>query len=204
VARFEAERQALAIMDHPSIARLFDAGAQDHCQDHLGNSRETIDLLGKAIAGLTRKPGPDHPDTLEIRGLLAAAYQAAGRTKEALAIFEELLKLSTSKLGSNDPDTLAIRAKLAAIYDAVRQLDKSEPLFRDALEHAKKNFGPKDFRTSTAMASLGMSFLEQNKSAEAEPLLRECLAKGSSRLASQARTQHTRAPIGCVRSLRAL
>ena len=27
VARFEAERQALAVMDHPAIARVFDAGA---------------------------------------------------------------------------------------------------------------------------------------------------------------------------------
>ena len=29
IARFEAERQALAMMDHPSIARVFDAGATD-------------------------------------------------------------------------------------------------------------------------------------------------------------------------------
>ena len=29
VARFEAERQALAIMDHPCIARIFDAGSTD-------------------------------------------------------------------------------------------------------------------------------------------------------------------------------
>jgi hypothetical protein len=27
IARFEAERQALAMMDHPNIARVFDAGA---------------------------------------------------------------------------------------------------------------------------------------------------------------------------------
>src|SRR5258705_5247432 len=27
VARFEAERQALALMDHPNIAKIFDAGA---------------------------------------------------------------------------------------------------------------------------------------------------------------------------------
>ncbi len=27
VARFEAERQALALMDHPAIARVFDGGA---------------------------------------------------------------------------------------------------------------------------------------------------------------------------------
>jgi eukaryotic-like serine/threonine-protein kinase len=30
VARFEAERQALALMDHPNIARVFDAGATDN------------------------------------------------------------------------------------------------------------------------------------------------------------------------------
>ena len=30
IARFEAERQALAMMDHPNIAKVFDAGATDH------------------------------------------------------------------------------------------------------------------------------------------------------------------------------
>jgi len=29
VARFEAERQALALMDHPNIARVLDAGAAE-------------------------------------------------------------------------------------------------------------------------------------------------------------------------------
>jgi serine/threonine protein kinase len=29
VARFEAERQALALMDHPGIARVLDAGATE-------------------------------------------------------------------------------------------------------------------------------------------------------------------------------
>src|SRR5262249_9920459 len=29
LARFEAERQALALMDHPNIARVFDAGTTD-------------------------------------------------------------------------------------------------------------------------------------------------------------------------------
>src|SRR5437868_14447847 len=30
VARFEAERQALALMDHPNIAKVFDGGATDN------------------------------------------------------------------------------------------------------------------------------------------------------------------------------
>ena len=29
IARFETERQALALMDHPSIARVYDAGSTD-------------------------------------------------------------------------------------------------------------------------------------------------------------------------------
>ena len=29
IARFEAERQALALMDHPAIAKVFDAGSTD-------------------------------------------------------------------------------------------------------------------------------------------------------------------------------
>ena len=32
LARFEAERQALAMMDHPNIARVFDGGASDSGQ----------------------------------------------------------------------------------------------------------------------------------------------------------------------------
>src|SRR5438128_2457492 len=35
VARFEAERQALAIMDHPNIARVLDAGATDSGRPYL-------------------------------------------------------------------------------------------------------------------------------------------------------------------------
>ena len=35
VARFEAERQALAMMDHPNIARIFDAGATENGRPYL-------------------------------------------------------------------------------------------------------------------------------------------------------------------------
>ena len=32
IARFEAERQALAMMDHPNIAKVHDAGATGGCK----------------------------------------------------------------------------------------------------------------------------------------------------------------------------
>ncbi len=63
IARFEAERQALAMMDHPNIARVYDAGATDrgppyfvmelvrgvkitaYCDQHRLATRERLDLF---------------------------------------------------------------------------------------------------------------------------------------------------------------
>ena len=63
VARFEAERQALALMDHPNIAKVFEAGATetgrpyfvmelvrglritDYCDQHQLSTRERLDLF---------------------------------------------------------------------------------------------------------------------------------------------------------------
>jgi serine/threonine protein kinase len=63
IARFEAERQALAMMDHPNIARVFDAGATDrgppyfvmelvrgvrithYCDQHHLDARQRLDLF---------------------------------------------------------------------------------------------------------------------------------------------------------------
>ena len=63
IARFEAERQALAMMDHPNIARVYDAGATEtgrpffvmelvdgvaihkYCDDHRLTTRERLELF---------------------------------------------------------------------------------------------------------------------------------------------------------------
>jgi serine/threonine protein kinase len=63
IARFEAERQALALMDHPNIAKVFDAGATetgrpyfvmelvrgvkitDYCDEKKLSTRERLDLF---------------------------------------------------------------------------------------------------------------------------------------------------------------
>jgi hypothetical protein len=63
IARFEAERQALALMDHPNIAKVFDAGAAqsgrpyfvmelvrgvkitDYCDEHSLTTEERLNLF---------------------------------------------------------------------------------------------------------------------------------------------------------------
>ncbi len=70
VARFEAERQALAMMDHPAVAKVFDAGATprgrpyfameyvkgvpitEQCDRHKLTTRERLDLFMQVCEGV--------------------------------------------------------------------------------------------------------------------------------------------------------
>ena len=70
IARFESERQALALMDHPAIARVFDAGSTpqgapyfvmeyvagvpigDYCDNHRLNTRERLELFMRVCEGV--------------------------------------------------------------------------------------------------------------------------------------------------------
>ena len=70
VARFASERQALALMNHPAIARVFDAGATaegrpyfameyvsgvpitDYCDKHRLNTRERLELFIRVCEGV--------------------------------------------------------------------------------------------------------------------------------------------------------
>ena len=80
IARFEAERQALALMDHPNIARVLDAGATDtgrpffvmelvrgipitdYCdQNHLSTRRAARAVHPGLPGGAARAPEGHHP-----------------------------------------------------------------------------------------------------------------------------------------------
>jgi len=70
VARFESERQALALMNHPNIAKVFDAGATEqgrpffvmeivkgipiteYCDKHRLNNRQRLDLFNQVCEGV--------------------------------------------------------------------------------------------------------------------------------------------------------
>jgi eukaryotic-like serine/threonine-protein kinase len=70
IARFESERQALALMDHPAIAKVFDAGSTpqgapyfvmeyvagvpitNYCDKHRLNTRERLDLFMRVCEGV--------------------------------------------------------------------------------------------------------------------------------------------------------
>ena len=80
IARFEAERQALALMDHPNIAKVLDAGATDtgrpyfvmelvrgikitdYCDQNNLSTEERLNLFVQVCHAIqARAPEGDHP-----------------------------------------------------------------------------------------------------------------------------------------------
>ncbi|MEM7806729.1 MAG: serine/threonine-protein kinase [Planctomycetota bacterium] len=73
VARFEAERQALALMDHPHIARVLDAGVTDN-----GRPYFVMDLVrGDPITKYADKHNLDIPARLDLFRQVCSAVQHA-------------------------------------------------------------------------------------------------------------------------------
>jgi hypothetical protein len=73
IARFEAERQALAMMDHPNIASVFDAGATDS-----GRPYFVMELVrGDPITAYCDREAMSIPRRLELFGQICSAVQHA-------------------------------------------------------------------------------------------------------------------------------
>src|SRR5687768_6104127 len=62
VARFEAERQALALMDHPAIARVFDAGATPQGRPYFVMEY----VRGESITGYVARHKLSIPDRINL------------------------------------------------------------------------------------------------------------------------------------------
>src|SRR5205807_9326479 len=94
IARFEAERQALALMDHPNIARVLDAGATAagrpffvmdlvkgvpitrYCDEHHLTPRQRLELFVPVCQAVPHAPqkGITHRDLKPSTVLIALYY----------------------------------------------------------------------------------------------------------------------------------
>ena len=96
----------------------------------LGDSTPQAIAVGEPlIADLERLLGPDHPDTLNSRNSLAAAYLAAGRVADAIPLFEQTLAARERLLGPDHSDTLTSQNNLANAYQDAGRVAEAIPLF---------------------------------------------------------------------------
>jgi hypothetical protein len=137
----------------------------------LGDSASQAIAVGEPLtADLERLLGPDHPDTLNSRNSLAAAYLAVGRVGDAIPLFEQTLAGRQRLLGPDHPDTLTSQNNLAAAYQDVGRVAEAIPLFEQALAVRERLVGAGHPSTLTSRGNLAAAYRDAGRVADAIPL----------------------------------
>ena len=148
-----------------------------HYLIELGDSMPRAIAIGEPLtADLERTLGTSHPDTLNARNGLAAAYEGAGRVAEAIQLFERTLAERQRLLGPDDPETMRSRDDLARAYREGGQVANAVPLVERTLAARERLFGAGHPRTLASRNNLASAYLATGRAAEAIPLLEENVA----------------------------
>jgi tetratricopeptide (TPR) repeat protein len=143
----------------------------------LGDSAAQAISVGEPLtADLEWVLGPDHPDTMNARNSLAAAYQATGRVAEAIPLFEQTLIGRERQLGPDHPDTLTSRNNLANAYQDAGRVAEAIPLHEQTLAACERLLGADDPSTLTSQGNLAAAYQDTGRVAEAILLFEQTLA----------------------------
>jgi serine/threonine protein kinase/Tfp pilus assembly protein PilF len=112
-----------------------------------------------------------------VRGRLAVAYDAIGRTDLGLTHAEVALALRRRLLGEEHPDTLEAMTNLGHLLQTQGRHVDAERLYRDALERSRRVLGDDHPDTLRVLNSLSSLLQQEGKLAEAEPLRYEALER---------------------------
>jgi hypothetical protein len=134
----------------------------------LGDSAAQLILIGEPLlADMERVLGADHPDTLQTRGNLAAAYREVGRTAEAITLNEQTLADRERVLGADHPDALTARNNLAIAYQAVGRTAEAITLYEQTLADRERVLGADHPSTLNTRNNLAAVYEEVGRTAEA-------------------------------------
>ena len=143
----------------------------------LGDSAPQAIAVGEPLtADLERLLGPGHPDTLNSRNSLAAAYLAAGRVADAIPLFEQTLVVFQRQLGTDHPDTLTSQNNLATAYQDAGRVAEAIQLYEQNLAVRERLLGPDDPSTLNSRGNLAAAYLAADRVADAIALFEQTLA----------------------------
>ena len=123
-----------------------------------GSVRRAITFLERAVEGMVRTLGEDHPDTLVMRNNLASAYASAGEAHRAVALYEEVHERQSRVLGEDHPGTLVTAANLALAYQSLGSLDHALTSYRRILETQLRVLGEDHPRTLVTRHNLAAAY----------------------------------------------
>jgi RNA polymerase sigma factor (sigma-70 family) len=143
----------------------------------LGDSTRQAIAVGEPLADdLEHLLGPDHPDTLNSRNSLAAAYLAADRVAEAIPLFEQILAVRQRMLGPDDSETLISQNNLASAYQDAGRTAEAIRLYELNLDMRERLLGPDHPSTLNSRGNLATAYRDGGRMSEAISLLKQTLA----------------------------
>ena len=143
----------------------------------LGDNTQLAITVGEPLAeDLGRLLGPDHPDALNSRNSLAAAYLAVGRVDEAIPQFEQILAVRQHTLGPDDSETLVSQNNLASAYQDAGRIAEAIRLYELNLEARERLLGSDHPSTLNSRGNLAAAYRDGGRGGEAIPLLEQTLA----------------------------
>ncbi|MBF8191587.1 tetratricopeptide repeat protein, partial [Nonomuraea sp. K274] len=137
-----------------------DAGAHPvlfHATTSLGNTGQVtaaITVCTELHTACLHHLGPDHPDTMVIRGNLARWHAEAGDTAGAVTKCEDLLADMLRVLGPDHPDTLATRNNWASFQGEAGNVAAAVTAYEDLLADMLKVLDLQDPRILTVHSNL--------------------------------------------------
>ena len=152
----------------------------------LGDSTPQAIAAGEPLtADLERLLGPDHPDTLNSRNSLAAAYLAADRVTDAIPLFEQTLAARERLLSPDHNDTLTSRNNLASAYQDAGRVAEAISLLEQTLADRERVLGPEHPDTRSSRKKLATAHQGGGQATQAIPLF-EPTSSGWPRILSPA------------------
>ena len=131
--------------------------ALDHTIEVGDNMPRAIAIGEPLTADLDRLLGPDDPDTIRARNVLARAYRETGRVADAIPLVEQVLAARERLLGGSDPRTLASRNNLASAYRATGRAADAIGLFEKNLAACERLFGADHPKTLASRHNLDLA-----------------------------------------------
>lgn len=135
-------------------------------------------LAARAAELQNKLLGPEHPETLKSRSLLAEILLFQGHYAEAEKLQRETLAARSRVLGSDHPETIRSMSRLAKVLVFHGLTAEATALQREALAIARRTLGPRHSQTLVLSNSLAqyLSFGgTQEQYREGEKLQREAL-----------------------------
>ena len=143
----------------------------------LGDRAPQAIAVGEPLTvDLERLLGPGHPDTLNSRNSLAAAYLAVGRVADAIALFEQTLVVLQRQLGPDHPETLTLQNNLARAYQDAGRVAEAIQLYEQNLAVREPLLGPDHPSTLNSRGNLAAAYLAADRVADAIALFEQTLA----------------------------